>query len=82
MLLSNSCKHFFFFPLIEFLINFKTIMKAHLVLSQSWVRFQNTGPDRSHCHKNLTIKPKKKNEAQKQDLGLHFKYHGTRITFL
>ena len=30
----------FFFPLIEFLINFKTIMEAHLVPSQSWTQVQ------------------------------------------
>ena len=33
-------KIFFFFPLMEFPISFKTIREVHLVLSQSWTQVQ------------------------------------------
>ena len=56
----------FFFPLMEFPINFKTIMKVHLVPSRSWVRvLEHPVPVTVTVTKNLGIKTKK----MKQGIG-------------
>ena len=62
-------KWFFFFPLMEFPINFKTIMEAHLVPSRSRTRVQKhqvlilTQPQ---PHKILLFKPKKKKKKKQK----------------
>ena len=54
----------FFFPLMEFLINFKTIMEAHLVLSWTRTRVRKrlvpiSILDTATATKNLAILTKK-----------------------
>ena len=46
---------YFFFPLMEFSINFKTIMEAHLMLSWSWTRVLILILDTATATKNLAI---------------------------
>ena len=80
---------------MEFPINFKTIMEAHLVLSQSWTWVRKHQvliliPDTATATKIMLFKPKKKMETMKHGntetgsgtafLRLHFQDRISEIT--